>query len=118
MAQAHPYNQFFTSLGAKQINVGADVFKLVLLTNAYTPNKGTHRYQSDLTNELPAGNGYTTGGNTISSMVTAGAHTNAGQTLPPPGSGPFTITPTIGTFSATTPAIAFNASAATVQAAI
>jgi hypothetical protein len=118
MAQAHPYNQFFTSLAAKQINVGVDAFKLLLLTSAYTPNKGTHRFQSDLTNELPAGNGYTTGGNTITGMATGMINTNDVKTITPPGSGTYTIQATIGTNTFTTPAIAFNATNTVVQNAL
>jgi len=121
MAQAHPYNQFFTSVAAKKINVGSDTFKLMLLTNAYTPNKGTHQYQSDLTNELPSGNGYTTGGNTISGMSTAVTNTNDVQTVTVNGSptgGTFTLTVTIGSSTLTTAAIAYNAAASAVQTAL
>ena len=117
MAQAHPYNQFFTSLAAKQINVGADTFKLQLHNSLYVPNKGTHRFQSDLTNELPAGNGYTVGGNTISGMATSILNTNAVQTIPAQGA-PFTISVTIGGVTLTTASIAAGAAAATVQNAI
>ena len=118
MAQAHPYNQFFTSLGAKSINISSDTFKLMLLTNAYTPNKGTHRYQSDLTNELPSGNGYTTGGNVISGMTMNMTNTNAVQTLPAQPTNPFTITVTVGTNVATTASIAAAPTATTIQNAL
>lgn len=42
-----------------------DTFKCTLHTSSYTPNYGTHVFQSDLTSEVASGNGYTTGGNTL-----------------------------------------------------
>lgn len=41
-----------------------DTYKCVLLTSAYTPNKASHVYYSDLTNEV-TGTGYTAGGVTV-----------------------------------------------------
>lgn len=36
--------------------------KCLLCTGTYVPNQDTHKYRSDLTNELPTGGGYTAGG--------------------------------------------------------
>jgi hypothetical protein len=43
--------------------------KMSLHTSSYTPNAGTsgHSLAADLTDELPAGNGYSTGGVTLAS---------------------------------------------------
>ncbi|MBV9869135.1 MAG: hypothetical protein JO214_00690 [Frankiaceae bacterium] len=117
MAQAHPFNAAFTSAFSKQISVPVDTFKLQLHTSAYTPNKGTHRFQSDLTNELPAGNGYTVGGNVISGMAVNMINTNAVQTIPAQAA-PFSITVSIGGVALTTASIAAGASNTTVQNAI
>jgi hypothetical protein len=125
MAIAHFYNQYWNSLANKQINLTSDVIKMVLLTSAYTPNKGTHRYYSDLSNELPTASGYTNGGQTITSMAVAVTNTNDVQTVTINGSptaGTFTLTFTDNTGVAqTTTAITAGASlptAATVQAAL
>jgi hypothetical protein len=55
------------SLNNKEINLTADTIKLMLCTSTYTPNRGTHRYKSDVTNEV-SGTGYTATGNTVGSM--------------------------------------------------
>jgi hypothetical protein len=67
----HFYDNFFTSLGAKQINLASDTFKAILLGTGYTPNQGTHRYQSDLGANEITGTGYTAGGQTISPVTPA-----------------------------------------------
>lgn len=122
MAIAHFYNQYWTSLHAKQINLTSDVIKMVLLNSSYVPNKGTHRFYSDLTNELATGNGYTNGGQTISSMAVTVTNTNDVQTVTingAPTGGTFTLTFTDNTGTAqTTAPIVYNATAATVQAAL
>jgi hypothetical protein len=64
---AHFYDNYWTSLANKEINLTADTLKLMLTTSTYAPNRGTHRYKSDITNEV-AGTGYTATGNTIGSM--------------------------------------------------
>lgn len=122
MAIAHFYNQYWNSLANKQINLVGDVIKMVLLTSAYVPNKGTHRYYSDLTNELSTGNGYVNGGQTITSMAVAVTNTNDVQTLtingvPTAGSFALTFTDNTGTF-ATTTAIGFSPTAAQIQSAL
>lgn len=122
MAIAHFYNQYWNSLHNKQINLTTDVIKMVLLTSSYVPNKGTHRYYSDLTNELPTANGYTNGGQTITSMAVTVTNTNDVQTLTINGSptaGGFTLTFTDNTGTvATTASIVFNPTAAAIQSAL
>jgi hypothetical protein len=51
------------------INFVSDTFKAMIVTSAYTPNKGTHTKRSDVTNEV-TGTGYTAGGQTITATVT------------------------------------------------
>ncbi len=46
-----------------------DTIKITLHTATYTPNRLTHRWHSDLTNELATGNGYTTGGETLTAKA-------------------------------------------------
>lgn len=119
MAQAHPYHQFFNSLAAKDINVSSDTFKFALLKNTYVPNLATHQFFSSVSSfELPSGNGYTTGGAVISSFATGLISTNCVQTITPPGSGTYIITLTIGTNTQSTGAIAHDATATTLLAAI
>jgi len=63
------YNQMFGRWANGNINFGSDSFKVMLLTSAYTENKDTHTYRSDLTNEV-SGAGYTAGGNAVTFSVT------------------------------------------------
>lgn len=44
--------------------IKTDTYKCALVTSAYTQNKGTHQYFSDITNEV-TGTGYTAGGVTV-----------------------------------------------------
>ena len=46
----------------------SDTIKCALLANTYTPNKDTHEFFSDLTNEV-VGTGYTAGGATLASKT-------------------------------------------------
>lgn len=51
------------------IDYDTDTFKVMLVTSAYTENKDTHEFRSDVTNEV-SGAGYTAGGNTVTVTVT------------------------------------------------
>ncbi len=52
----------------------ADTFKISLHTVTYSPNRATHQYHSDLTNEV-SGTNYTAGGNACASpTVTVAAN--------------------------------------------
>lgn len=68
---AKVYNKAITSLANKEIDWGSDTIKVTLHTNAYTPSQTAHQYQSDLTNEVAAGGGYTTGGITLANKTEA-----------------------------------------------
>lgn len=63
------YAVAFISAFDKEIDFLADTIKVQLHTSAYTPNQDTHDYQNDLTNEVANGNGYTTGGVTLTSKT-------------------------------------------------
>lgn len=52
------------SLTSGEINWGSDTIKVMLTTSTYSPNQDTHRYKSDVTNEV-VGTGYTAGGATL-----------------------------------------------------
>lgn len=51
------------------IDFDTDTFYGMIVTNAYTPNKGTHTRRSDVTNEV-SGTGYTAGGKQVTVTVT------------------------------------------------
>lgn len=68
MATSKPYGQAVKSLLNKEADLDSDALKAMLLTSAYTPNLDTHRYKSDLTNEV-VGTGYTAGGVTLTSVT-------------------------------------------------
>lgn len=50
------------------INFSSDTIKLSLHTVSYVPNRATHQFKSDLTNEV-SGTGYTAGGATLASKT-------------------------------------------------
>jgi hypothetical protein len=52
------------------IDFGADTFKAMLVTSAYTPNKDTHTKRSDVTNEVATSGTYASGGGTATVSVT------------------------------------------------
>lgn len=63
------YNSAKQRILSGDINLTSDTLKVALLTNAYTPNADTHEFRSSITNEVANGNGYTTGGQTLSGKV-------------------------------------------------
>ena len=46
----------------QDVNLLTATLKATLHTSSYTPNRDTHEFRSDLTNEVANGSGYTTGG--------------------------------------------------------
>jgi len=59
------YNNFVDRVGEKVYDMANDTFKIVLLDDGHTPD-ATHVYYSDISgDELSNGNGYTTGGETL-----------------------------------------------------
>lgn len=57
-------------LATKKIDFSADTFKIILMASGFTFNKDTHHAYADVSaNELANGNGYTTGGVTLSGVA-------------------------------------------------
>jgi hypothetical protein len=63
------YNSFPEDVFKGNIDLDTDTFKMLLVTSSYTPNKDTHTKRSNVTNEVANGNGYTTGGVTVTCTV-------------------------------------------------
>ncbi len=73
---AKAYGLFIRSLMGKEANLASDTLKVMLCTSTYTPNQDTHRYKSDVTNEV-SGTGYTATGATLANVtLTYDAATN------------------------------------------
>jgi hypothetical protein len=64
-------NALTQSLVSKNIDWDSDAIKTTLHTSSYTPNLDSHVFVSDLTNELAASGGYSTGGVTLSCSAPA-----------------------------------------------
>ena len=62
------YGPALQSLFNGEIDFDTDTIKAALATSTYTPNFATHRYFSDVTNEV-TGTGYTAGGATLASKT-------------------------------------------------
>ncbi|MEV0357088.1 hypothetical protein AB0H71_13605 [Nocardia sp. NPDC050697] len=67
---ANLYGLALQSAFNKEIDWDSDTIKVMLCTSSYTPNQDTHRYKSDVTNEV-TGTGYTAGGATLTSPTFA-----------------------------------------------
>jgi hypothetical protein len=63
------YRQALSKGLNKEWDWDSDAITVTLHTASYTPNLDTHAYVSDLTNELAAGSGYTTGGVALTSLT-------------------------------------------------
>jgi len=57
------------------VDCDTDTFKMMLVTSTYTASK-SHAKRSDITNEVAAGSGYTTGGNACALTVAATDNVN------------------------------------------
>jgi len=57
----------------------AETHKMLLVTDSYTPAFDTHDFRDDVTNEIGAGGGYSTGGATITTTEIAIGSPAAGQ---------------------------------------
>jgi hypothetical protein len=64
------YNSAIDEMARADIDFEVDTFKAMLVNSSYTPNKDTHDFRDDVTNEVANGNGYTTGGATSTVTVT------------------------------------------------
>lgn len=56
------YTSAYLSLANKEIDWDTDNIYAALVTSAYTPNRNTHRYWSDVSAYESSGTGYTAGG--------------------------------------------------------
>jgi hypothetical protein len=63
------YGNAFVAAFNKEIDFNSDTIKISLHTSSYTPNQDTDAYVDDLSNEVSAGGGYTTGGKTLASCT-------------------------------------------------
>ena len=55
--------------------------KVLLTTNSYVPNEDTHEFRSSVTNEIPNGGGYTSGGMVLPGKSLAVNNTSNAVTL-------------------------------------
>jgi hypothetical protein len=66
-------NSFFDDLIRGRVNIGADTFKALLLTELYTYNAAHTRRSDVIAWEVAATNGYVTGGQTVTITSTINA---------------------------------------------
>jgi hypothetical protein len=64
------YNSAIDEMARGDIDFDTDTFKAMLVTSTYTPNKDTHEFRDDVTNEAPATGNYVAGGETTTVTVT------------------------------------------------
>ncbi len=69
------YDAFLINLGNKVMDLDGDTFKMQLHTSTYSPSATADNVKADLSNEVANGNGYTTGGYTLTSMSWSGTTT-------------------------------------------
>lgn len=69
------YDNFLKKLAQAKFDFSSDSFKMMLVTSTYAPNRGTHDFRDDVTNEV-VGTGYTAGGAAITAALSldTGAH--------------------------------------------
>lgn len=73
------YTNWKLKVGQKAEALGGatpDTLKVALFTSTYVPNQDTDTTYAGITGEVAAGNGYTTGGVTLASVVWAADATN------------------------------------------
>lgn len=70
------YNLGKVKLLTGAIDLDTDTIKVALVTSSYTPNIDTDEFYSDITNEVANGNGYTTGGETLTTLSVTADTTN------------------------------------------
>lgn len=63
------FDSFWDDLARGNIDLDSDTFKAMVVTDAYTPNKGAHTKRSDVTNEA-SGAGYSAGGQVVTLSLT------------------------------------------------
>ena len=63
------YNKFHEYRGDGTIDLDDDTFKVILVASGYTPSTSGHSTYADITNELSTANGYTNGGQSLTSVT-------------------------------------------------
>lgn len=63
------YDSFAKNIGNGTIDLDSDTLKVALMTNSYTPNKSSDEVFSELSGQVPNGNGYTSGGATLTNVT-------------------------------------------------
>jgi hypothetical protein len=64
------YNSAIDEMARGDIDFDSNTFKAMLVTSSYTPNKDSHDFRDDVTNEVPATGNYVAGGETSTVTVT------------------------------------------------
>lgn len=59
------YNSFKRDIMNGAIDLDTDTIKVMLVTSSYTPDQDAHTKRSDITNEVAATGGYSTGGEAL-----------------------------------------------------
>lgn len=67
MQTLYVYTQFLNTLTNKEIDLNSDELKVMLVSSAYTPNKDTDKYKSNVVGEA-TGEGYIVGGITLTNV--------------------------------------------------
>jgi len=63
------YNSAMYRHATGAIDFDTDTFYILLAGNSYIPNRDTHSFRSDITDELPATGGYVIGGFALTGMA-------------------------------------------------
>lgn len=63
------YNSFKSAAMKADIDLETDTIKCALFTSSYTPNIDTQDFYNDLTGEVAAGGGYTSGGQALANKT-------------------------------------------------
>ncbi len=66
------YGKAFEAAFNKEMDLDTDVLKCMLCTSTYAPNQDTHKYKSDITNEV-VGTGYTATGAALTGVTATGS---------------------------------------------
>ncbi|KKM23530.1 hypothetical protein LCGC14_1614280 [marine sediment metagenome] len=69
------YNSAKVAMIDGTIDLDTDTINVLLVTSPYTPNKDTHDFRDDVTNEV-VGTGYTTGGKALVNKTVTQDNTN------------------------------------------
>ncbi len=73
------YGKGLANFFKKKTDFTADTIKVQLHTSTYTPDQDAHEFQSDLSNEVANGSGYTTGGIALTTKTVT--YTGASNTV-------------------------------------